>query len=74
MHFNEYSHDFDEVIDDDVTDDDDKPACPYGTACYRYGIIVYDIIYTIMSSYYRKNPLHRKQYSHNAPPIAGISY
>ena len=30
VHFKEYSHD----PDDDVIDDD-KPACPYGTACYR---------------------------------------
>ena len=36
VHFNEYSHDFDDdVINDDIIDDDDKPACPYGTSCYR---------------------------------------
>ena len=31
-------------------------------------VIIYDVII------YRKNPSHRKQYSHNAPPIAGTLY
>jgi len=38
VHFKEYSHNFsddDKDDDKDSGEDDDRPACPYGTACYR---------------------------------------
>jgi len=36
-HITEYSHNFSDDKDDDKDsgEDDDRSACPYGTACYR---------------------------------------
>lgn len=42
-HFKEYSHDFSSADADDGDsdyDDSDKPVCPFGADCYRYGVIV----------------------------------
>ena len=37
-HITEYSHNFSDDKDDDKDsgEDDDRSACPYGTACYRW--------------------------------------
>ncbi|XP_037230825.1 aprataxin and PNK-like factor isoform X5 [Falco rusticolus] len=54
IHFQQFSHpnDDDNHETEIVTQDnnDNRPECPYGTACYR------------------KNPQHKLEYKHSAPP------
>ena len=51
IHFQEYSHDFSSSTPDGADSgdgsDDDKPMCPYGTACYRCIHVHYDNKQTI---------------------------
>ncbi|XP_037230824.1 aprataxin and PNK-like factor isoform X4 [Falco rusticolus] len=55
IHFQQFSHpnDDDNHETEIVTQDnnDNRPECPYGTACYR------------------KNPQHKLEYKHSAPPV-----
>ncbi|XP_044310399.1 aprataxin and PNK-like factor isoform X4 [Varanus komodoensis] len=54
IHLQEFSHPGDSDYCDTETlsqiDNDNRPECPYGTACYR------------------KNPQHKLEYKHTAPP------
>ncbi|KAF1483971.1 Aprataxin and PNK-like factor, partial [Eudyptula minor novaehollandiae] len=54
IHFQQFSHpnddDYHETEIVTQNNDDNRPECPYGTACYR------------------KNPQHKLEYKHSAPP------
>nr|XP_047916950.1 aprataxin and PNK-like factor isoform X1 [Anser cygnoides] len=54
IHFQQFSHpNDDDYHETDILtegNDDNRPECPYGTACYR------------------KNPQHKLEYKHTAPP------
>uniref|UniRef100_A0A8C3BY88 Aprataxin and PNKP like factor n=1 Tax=Cairina moschata TaxID=8855 RepID=A0A8C3BY88_CAIMO len=57
IHFQQFSHPNDDDYHETDTltegNDDNRPECPYGTACYR------------------KNPQHKLEYKHTAPPGTG---